>query len=887
MKRSLLFSCVALATFIAVSVAGADVAPRLKDAANAGREAQKKAAVPHRAGRSIDARSYRSPSGLSKITVAADDAETLARAQASGATEVADYGSFRLLAIPQPALAAAEPGRLTVRDDFNVLFLRSGAIDTTAADAPGTYFGMGRAARFARRKSASASGEKSGRLRLVQFAGPVKSAWLDNLRAAGFEPIAYLPSNAYLVRGDAGAAERLMRRVESSYARGEGFIQWEGPFLAEHKLHPALVVAAQEQPDAEITVAVQVARGAARADADVDATMKLASALLGSPYPVLGFTNLKMRVSASRIAEIAALENVVNVEPWTPPQLFDERASQIVAGELDPEGKQARGPGYMAWLQARGFATPFNFAIDVTDTGMDRGSIEAGNLHPDFLDASGQSRVVYARDYTSELDPGDTQGHGTINLSIAGGGSAAAGENLRDADGYNHGLGVAPFARLGSSKIFKFAGRFDLVEPYTRLISEAYANGARISSNSWGAGTNDYTLDALEYDTLARDADPRQPGNQEMVICFSAGNAGPGGRIGSPGTGKNVISVAAGENFRKGGADGCGAEDEDADSALDIAFFSSGGNLSDGRVKPDIAAPGTHVQGAASQHPDFDGSGVCGLEFIDKPYFPENQTLYTWSSGTSHSTPMVAGAAALARQFFLNRGEEPSAALIKALLLNTTTYMTGANAGGDLPHPRQGWGLMNLGRAFNNVAKIFINQTHTFGDSGQEFFFTGEIESASEPFRVTLAWSDAPGLSSFAPWVNNLDLEVVVGGQVYRGNHFKGQTSAPGGEPNTRDNVEGVWLPAGVAGTFAVRVRATNVAGDGVPGNTDLTDQDFALVVYNGRRKEAAVATLASVNLSGGTDNAADPGESVSMRLALGNASPVALNGATGTLTTT
>ena len=28
-------------------------------------------------------------------------------------------------------------------------------------------------------------------------------------------------------------------------------------------------------------------------------------------------------------------------------------------------------------------------------------------------------------------------------------------------------------------------------------------------------------------------------------------------------------------------------------------------------------------------------------------------------------------------------------------------------------------------------------------------------------------------------------------------------------------------------------MRATNIAGDGVPGNADTTDQDFALVVYN------------------------------------------------------
>jgi len=42
-----------------------------------------------------------------------------------------------------------------------------------------------------------------------------------------------------------------------------------------------------------------------------------------------------------------------------------------------------------------------------------------------------------------------------------------------------------------------------------------------------------------------------------------------------------------------------------------------------------------------------------------------------------------------------------------------------------------------------------------------------------------------------------------------------------------------VFLPAGTTGNFTITVRATNIAGDGVPGNADTTDQDFALVAYN------------------------------------------------------
>jgi hypothetical protein len=211
--------------------------------------------------------------------------------------------------------------------------------------------------------------------------------------------------------------------------------------------------------------------------------------------------------------------------------------------------------------------------------------------------------------------------------------------------------------------------------------------------------------------------------------------------------------------------------------------------------------------------------------------------------------------------------------------------MDGALAGGNLPHPIQGWGLLNLDRAFDQTPKIFINQTQLLTVTGEEFTLTGEIKDASRPFRVTLAWSDAPAFSAFASWVNDLDLEVVVNGQVYRGNNFKGQVSQSEGEPDTRNNVEGVWLPAGTRGTFLVRVRLANLAGDAVPDNLISADQDFALVVYNGEKGDVPVATFDSAVVTAGANGVPDPGETVSMKVKLGNASTTALAAGRGTLT--
>jgi hypothetical protein len=177
--------------------------------------------------------------------------------------------------------------------------------------------------------------------------------------------------------------------------------------------------------------------------------------------------------------------------------------------------------------------------------------------------------------------------------------------------------------------------------------------------------------------------------------------------------------------------------------------------------------------------------------------------------------------------------------MTKAFLANTAVYMTGENAGGNLPGSGQGWGLLNLGRAFNSVKRVLIDQTTIFTDSGQKAEIKGSIADRTQPLRVTLAWTDAPGGIAGAAWVNDLDLEVVIGGsKVYRGNHFIGPNSAEGGDPDFRNSVESVFIlpnliPEGVAGNFTITVRAANIAGDGVPGNGNPADQDFALVIYN------------------------------------------------------
>jgi len=317
-----------------------------------------------------------------------------------------------------------------------------------------------------------------------------------------------------------------------------------------------------------------------------------------------------------------------------------------------------------------------------------------------------------------------------------------------------------------------------------------------------------------------------------------------------------VISVGATESVQAmGGSDGSGINDAGANSANDIIRFSSRGPCDDGRFKPDLCAPGTHISGGVPQAAKpsatgtaiacYDGNGISGGTG-GSSYFPAGQQFYTASSGRSHSTPGIAGACALLRQYFINHSlTPPSPAMTKAYLVNSTRYLTGTGAGGSLPSSSQGMGSVNLGTAFDGVARVLRDElaADLFTASGQSRQFSGVVSDVSKPFRVTLAWTDAPGSTTGNAYNNNLDLTVTAGSTVYKGNFFSGANSIPNGTNDIKNNLECVFLPAGAATNFLVTITAANINSDGVPGNATALDQDFALVIYN-----AATNSFPSIN---------------------------------------
>ena len=183
-----------------------------------------------------------------------------------------------------------------------------------------------------------------------------------------------------------------------------------------------------------------------------------------------------------------------------------------------------------------------------------------------------------------------------------------------------------------------------------------------------------------------RDADS-SPTDRPYILEFSSGNAGPDSQtLGSPATGKNVIATGASENVPGTLAETYGLY---ADGADTMADFSSRGPCEDGRIKPDLVAPGTLDRLAASSAAPDEAS--IAWTTIDN--------YYVYMGGTSMSGPHAAGAAAVFVQFYksTHTNAMPSPALVKAALINSANELDESNGGpGPIPNNDEGWGRITL-----------------------------------------------------------------------------------------------------------------------------------------------------------------------------------------------
>ena len=691
-----------------------------------------------------------------------------------------DYGAFRWLELTDADFAALSASGLAYIPvaDGGALHVMRYRFDPLQDGEP------------ALPPSLQAAGEGPG-LQLVQFAGPVQDAWLSQLDAAGMDVLQYYPSNAYLVWAT---------RAQVEAVEAQPFVRWQGAFHPAYKLSPTLEGAAGRIEAVAVTF---------YNDGHLSATLADILALGGEYLGHFAAQPDERFITAIFTLDAAALEAVARLAPvWaieyssTQPGFDDEVGAQIIAGNY-PGGTPVNG--YYDWLSEKGVSGEGITWADV-DTGLD-------STHPDIT-----GRVVAYVNYGSAANQ-DPDGHGSHTAGAIFG-NPISGTQILDPNNFYWGLGAAPSSLLVvqnglMSSSWPPAGGWQI------FSRDSLLNGAIGSSNSWytgASGAQGYSAATRTHDLMVRDGNFDTPAVAEPIIMvFSAGNNGPSASsITEPKEAKNLISVGASDNYPRIGA-----------SVNDLASFSSRGPALDGRLLPNVTAPGRQTTSFNS---------TTGNSSCNTPVSGPGATYYSYCSGTSMAAPFVSGASLLIADWWDQEyGVVPSPAMVKALLINGAADMVGGSGvGGNIPNNNQGWGRINLDNVIRNqVENIYRDQVTIFSATGETETFSFGVPDPTQPLKITLVWSDAAGAAGASPaLVNNLDLTVVNGASTYFGNYFSGGWSAPGGSADVLNNIESVYIQNPSA-SATITIQATGINGDGVPYNGDATDQDFAIVCYN------------------------------------------------------
>ncbi len=679
---------------------------------------------------------------------------------------------------------------------------------------------------------------------LLQFIGPIRDAWIAALQDEGIEFLEYIPNYTYAVRATPQQMSAVQQRPE---------VQWHGLYHEGLRMSPS--------------VRQTLAGGASDSDAD----QKYVIEFFGSEFPeqfetllqavglmsdeitrLAGYPESEPRYRAVVEAPLAALFSIISdtgfsyVAPAASMQLFNSEARGVINSDI-AHSHQLSGKGQTVAVTDSGLDLNHEMFFDRDQPNDSGGGGLPGYDLPwwwDLLDETDTDRDINASEHQPfpfpwpwPVTPGgeprvgddhrkvqafiDLAGDSTSNDPI-GHGTHVAGTIAGNTEPYEAWAkydGHAYEARLVIIKAFSATGGWGAGFDFYSVFEEAHNAGARINNQSWGGQSS--SIDD-GYGTVGRDADRFMADYPSNLLVIASGNFGDGSglTIATPGDAKNVLTVGA----------------VDTDNPEGVAFFSSRGPTADGRLKPDLVAPGNPIVSAAADTKD----NYVGLQ------------------GTSMSAPTAAGAAALVRQYYsdgyyptgtaTNASLEPSAALVKATLLAGAREISGPDSDRDnenkYPNASQGWGLLDLDGSLywpgDERAMLVWDDPSTLstGDAWEQEILIGD---GSQPLHLHLAWTDpAPAQGAQRHLVNDLNLELVApDGTIYRGNNLTGLNpgyTVAGGEPDSINNTEGIRMLPGHStpgnlpeGAYTVRV---------VGGNIAKGQQSFALVVRGALTEE-------------------------------------------------
>ncbi|HEY7492084.1 MAG TPA: hypothetical protein VIH59_13365, partial [Candidatus Tectomicrobia bacterium] len=194
--------------------------------------------------------------------------------------------------------------------------------------------------------------------------------------------------------------------------------------------------------------------------------------------------------------------------------------------------------------------------------------------------------------------------------------------------------------------------------------------------------------------------------------------------------------------------------------------------------------------------------------------------------------------------------EHPSAALVRATLINGATNLrrTALPNIGNNPNDGYGWGRVNLRQALAPLPPVtFHARDDTAVASGHTVHYRFRLPADTRLLRTTLAWTDPPGVQL----VNNLNLFLTTpDGRIFVGNRWRA-----GGPPNSQFSEP---LPALTPANPFEAVH--NVEQIVVPGAPTLPSGEYVVEVRGGPFRNNAFQTFpgqpfALVFVGSGADN--------------------------------